>query len=976
MNRKVFAMGLGVLLAIAGAAFAQIPTGTLNGTVTSAEGAPLPGVTVSVSSEALQGGRSAQTSSNGDYVIPYLPPGSYKVTFELESFGTLEQEVKVSSGQKTILAAEMAQASVSEEIVVTGSYETLSTTATKSVTYEKKFVEELPIARTIVGATVLTPGVSQTGPAGNISIAGNMSYENLFLVNGVVVNENLRGQAFDLFIEDAIEEITVSTSGISSEFGRFAGGVVNTITKSGGNDFNGSLRSSYTNDKWVSATPLTTIRIDKNNPVYEATLGGFFMRDKLWFFGAARDFDRNVAAQTAAPYNLSFDNADSQTRLEGKLTVSPFQGHRIVGTYLDIDEADGGNVFGAVLDRESVVTRELPQELKAFNYTGVISSNFFVEGQYSERKFAFVNSGSQFTDRVKGTLLINAAGQRWNSPTFCGVCIPEERNNENLLVKGSYFLSTDSLGSHQLTAGYDTFDDVRAADNHQSGSDYRLLSVNEVLHNGVLHPRIVGAPTGSAVTIIQFNPIFTSTQGNKFTTNSYYLNDAWQFNDRWSFNLGLRYDENDGSNQAGQAVVKDSKISPRLGLTWDAKGNGDWIFNASYGTYVAAIANNQADSTSSAGNPATFTWFYRGPSVNATGTPTVSTADALNILFAWFDSVGGPANTSPSILRSQNIPGGTTAIDGTLGSPDTDEYVLGVTRRLGSKGLMRADLVHRESNDFYMSRSAGKVTLTGGRVADFFILGNDNSLLRREYDGLHIDARYRFTDKLDVGGNYTLSRLEGNVNGETGPNGPVSSGKLQYPEYQAFAQNLSEGDLLGDQRHRAGIYARYRLLDREHHQLSVAGIQSYRSGTPYGASGNIDPRPYVTNPGYVTPPSAVNYNFTAIDAFRTDDITSTDLTVNYSFLFDAFGQGLEIFIQPEVLNVFNEDGVIGTNAAFFNTTILTPTTAGSGLTAFNPFTQTPVEGVNWKKGSQFGKATNPGAFQTPRTFRFSVGVRF
>jgi hypothetical protein len=975
MNRKVFALGLGVLLATAGATFAQIPTGTLNGQVKGADGAALPGVTVTVTSDALQGTRSATTNTSGDYVIPYLPPGNYAVTFDLEGFASVEQTVKVSAGQTTRIEAEMSQAQVSEEIVVTGSYETLSTSTQASVTYEKKFVEELPVDRTVIGATVLTPGVSQTGPNNQISISGNMSFENLYLVNGVVVNENLRGQPFNLFIEDAIEETTVSTSGISAEYGRFAGGVINTITKSGGNDFSASFRTSFTNDSWVAETPLTTTRTDKDNKTYEATFGGFLLRDKAWFFAAGRDFDISESAQTAAPYRIPFDNADSQTRLEGKLTLSPFDGHRLTGSYIDIDETDGGNFFGTVLDLASVTTRELPQELKAANYSGVLTENLFVEAQWSERYFAFIGSGSRFTDRLKGTMLLNTAGQRWHSPTFCGVCIPEERNNENLLGKVNYFLSTDSLGSHQLTLGYDTFDDIRAADNHQSGSDYRILSVNEVLVNGVLYPRIIGAPTGTAVSIIQFNPIFQSTRGNEFTTNSAYINDAWQLNDRWSFNIGLRWDENDGSNQAGTAVIKDSKISPRLGLTWDVTGDADWIVNASYGTYVAAIANNQADSSSSAGNPAAFQWNYRGPSVNATGTPTVPTEQALQILFDWFDSVGGPANTL-FLRNAPSIPGGTSAISGELSSPDTDEYVVGVTRRLGSRGLIRADLVHRESNDFYMSRSAGRNTLASGRVVDFFLLGNDTNLLEREYNGLHLDFRYRVTDRFDLGGNYTLSKTEGNVDGETQANATVASALLEFPEYKAFAQHTSTGDLATDQRHRARLFARYRLFDSTHHSLTVSGLQTFFSGVPYGAAGSVDTRPFVTNPGYVTPPGTVTYWFTERDAFRADDVLATDISVNYAFLFDAFGQNFEVFLQPEVLNVFNNDGVLASNVNAFNTTVRTASTAGSGHTSFNPFTQTPVEGVHWSKGPQFGQPTTPAAFQRPRTYRFSVGLRF
>ena len=100
---------------------------------------------------------------------------------------------------------------------------------------------DLPTTGNIDAYLLSAPAVHPTGPSGAYSIAGSTSFENLFMVNGVTVNENLRGQANDLYIEDAIQEATVSTGGISAEYGRFSGGVVNVVTKSGGNLFSGTI---------------------------------------------------------------------------------------------------------------------------------------------------------------------------------------------------------------------------------------------------------------------------------------------------------------------------------------------------------------------------------------------------------------------------------------------------------------------------------------------------------------------------------------------------------------------------------------------------------------------------------------------------------------------------------------------------------------------------------------------------------------
>jgi hypothetical protein len=226
------------------------------------------------------------------------------------------------------------------------------------------------------------------------------------------------------------------------------------------------------------------------------------------------------------------------------------------------------------------------------------------------------------------------------------------------------------------------------------------------------------------------------------------------------------------------------------------------------------------------------------------------------------------------------------------------------------------------------------------------------------------------SDRFNVGAIYTLSKTEGNVNGETSGSGPVSSGVRQYPEYIQTSWNSPKGYLGTDQRHRARVWGVLDLFKTDHNHLSLGFIESYQTGTPYGAVGSVDSSPFVTNPGYALPPSTETYYFTARDAFRTDAITATDLTLNYSWTWNAFKKNVEVFVEPEVLNVFNEHNQIVVNTTVRDATIT------SSLATFNPFTTTPVEGVNWVKGASFGKATTPGSYQTPRTFRFSLGFRF
>ena len=976
-------------------ALAQIPNGKLTGRVTS-EGSELPDVVITVTSPALQGERTTTTSATGDYLFPSLPPGNYKVTLTMQGMQPLDKELTISAAQTTRLDAEMTGA-FEEAISVTGTasqMESISDTPQAATTFNKQLVDILPAGRTINQIVAMSPAVLPNGPSkssdtglSNITVSGAPTYENLFMINGVVLNENIRGQAFDLFIEDAIQETTTISSGVSSEYGRFSGGVINVITKSGGNDFAGSFRIGYRNQKWEEKTKLTTTQVDKTVPTYELTLGGPILHDRLWFFVAGRDRKQEQALNTFAATNIAYTNIRDQQRYEGKLTATLTPRHTLVGTYAKIDDAENGNSFGTILDRASLVNRETPQELWALNYTGAFRDNFLLTGQYSERQFTFVGSGAQSTDLIAGTLLIDNTrnGARYHSPTFCGVCTDEERDNTNALVKGSYFLSTDSLGSHELVGGYDTFEDIRVANNHQSGSDYRIVSASAAAISGT-DIRPVWLPGTS--TFIQYNPILQSSKGTSFVTNSLFLNDAWRFNERLSFNVGLRYDANDGEDASHQKVADDSKISPRLGMSYDTRGNGALVVNASYGTYVAALANGIADASAAGGQPSTFTWFYNGPAING----NLTQDEALRVLFDWFTAANGGLATDANPLgggllarRSAGLSGVSTKIRGSLSSPSVTEYSVGVSAGLGSKALVRADLVHRDWEDFYSVRtdlSTGRVSAQVGTFTqnfDLSLVENNDSLYERTYDGLHLQFRYKPFAKLDLGGNWTLSKTEGNFNGENQGSGPVLGGLQNYPEYIQVRWNAPSGPLAIDQRHRINLYGVYRVLNSERHGLNIGVVQSFFSGHPYEAAGTIAVAPYVTNPGYLTPPTTATYFFSKRGAFRTADVTRTNLAVDYELRFGS----MELFFHPEVINVFDEEEIDTNDPRYLGQSVVTANGNGAcsasptgRCLAFNPFTETPVENVHWARTSTFGKATNPLAFQQPRTYLFSVGLRF
>ncbi len=982
-----FALALVMTSALASA---QSTTGTISGRVTDPQDLPVPGVTVNVTSPNLQGVRSAVTSGNGDYVLTGLPSGAYTVIFELSGFQQQQRAVNLAPTQTLPLNVVMGPASVSETVEVVGrSADVLTQTAQVATNFSQDLISSLPTNRNLDANILMAPSVHPTGPNGAYTIAGSTSFENLFMVNGVAVTENLRGQPYDLYIEDAIQETTIATAGISAEYGRFGGGLVNVITKSGGNDFSGSFRDSLGNDNWRALTPYVgDVKTDKTVPTYEYTFGGPVLRDRLWFFTAGR-YQNQVTGRTLIATNIPYDFTAKSGRYEFKGTYSLDSSHRFQGSYTKINQDLTNNTFDQTLsmDLNSLEDRKEPQELFTMSYNGILTPNFAVEGRYSFREFQFVGSGSKFNDLLKGTLLLDRqrSNQRYWSATFCGVCGPESRNNDDFYVKASYFLSSGDYGSHNVSFGYDRFNDKRTANNHQSGSDYRILGTTSIIRGTEIWPVFLGDGT----TIIQWNPILVESEGTNFVTNSLFVNDNWRVSDRITANVGLRYDGNQGKNSIGQTVTDDSAFSPRVGLVWDPTGEAKWAVSASYAKYVAAISGNIANASSPGGNPDTLQFIYRGADINGgnPGTP-VSTESAIQQVFNWYNANGAsslPLNGTPTIT------GVTPQILESLVSPNVNEWAGGVSRSFGARAAVRVDFSYRNYADFYINRtdmSTGKVQDRFGRTYDLTVIENDPGDLSRRYTGVSLQSTYRFSSTFDVGGNYTISRAWGNVDGETVASGPTRADYLQYPEYKQPSWNLSDGDLSIDQRHRARLWVTYGLPQVD--GLVFSAIQILESGVPYGAvsTSGVNSAPYVTNPGYtsVPPGNTITYYYEPRDKYRTQGQKRTDFATNYTFRIPSL-QRIQLFGQLQVVNLFNQSQLCGCGGTVFQNgggvtsgridqTVRTNVTTPATYAAFNPFTTTPVEGVNWAKGPLFGTALNRFAYTSPRALRIGFGVRF
>jgi len=966
-------LGLAFMLATVATAGAQgNPTGTISGRVIDADGLPVPGATVTVSSPALQGLRTAPTSTNGDYIIPFLPAGDYEVTVELQGFRTIKRAVGVKMAETQTLNVTLQVAAVAETVTVTGQSPDVVLSATVASNFKKEQLELLPVGRGLNDAVLLAPGVAGNGPSGNIMMSGALSFESQYLINGVVVNENLRGQALNLFIEDAVQETKVSTGAISAEYGRFGGGVVNMITKSGGNVFSGSFRTTFNNDGWRSLTPYPTDQtVDQITPVYEGTLGGPFKQNKLWFFGAGR-FTKPKENRTLAFTGLNYATSTDERRYEGKITYALNARNTAKVGYTKRTTEVKNNRFGTIMDLASLYDNSTDQHVYTANYTSVITNNFFLEGQYSRKISATMDTGSRFTDLVKGTpisdrqRLVGTDNPRFNSPTFCAVCGGgwlEHRDNWDWFGKATYFWSTERTGSHNIVAGFDNFKEWRMNDNWQSGSQYNISAFTTILAGDKIYPVF----TNDNTTFINWAPILQRSVGNDIRTYSAYANDAWRFTNHLSFNVGARFDLNRSKDQSGTSVVRDSQWSPRLGLTWDPKGDGVWSVNLGFARYVAGISTALVDAGSAGGRQASFSWFYQGPPVNTGAGPYLTADQALPILWDWFFANGGnnrPTRTTP------NIPGLSTRVRDDVTSPSVNEISAGVQNQV-NHGAWRVDYVHRKNSDMYgdfLNLSTGRVADSAGRPFDLTLVSNSPQA-RRTYDGVTADLRYRFA-RIQVGGNYTLSRTWGNFNGENVGSGPIRATFDTFPEYRQEAWNYPEGYNPGDQRHKSRAWLSYTVPTAErlgHVELGV--VQRADSGVAVDVTGSVDTRPYVTNPGYVTPVNSVGYYVIPRGDFRWDGVWSTDLAITWGKKLPQL-RTTDVFVRAIVTNVLNNAartrGDINILTRFNNTT----------YQAFNPFTTTPVQGVHWDYSPTFGQPAAFDDYQVARTFSFSAGIRF
>ena len=245
---KRFALFALLMCAVAWPLAAQTTTGSIDGRVVDENAAPLPGVTVEALSPNLMGTKTSVTDVEGHFRFNLLPPGTYSVKFTLSGFSTVEHnDVSVSLGRNVALAVEMRSA-FKEEVVVSGAAPTVDVKSTEIGTnIDFKTFNNLPVGRNYTSVVNTTPGATTNDAAGTM-VYGSTGSENAYYIDGVNTTGVELGQQGKTLNFEFIQEVQVKTGGYMAEFGRSTGGLINVITKSGGNEFHGDVFGYYDDD--------------------------------------------------------------------------------------------------------------------------------------------------------------------------------------------------------------------------------------------------------------------------------------------------------------------------------------------------------------------------------------------------------------------------------------------------------------------------------------------------------------------------------------------------------------------------------------------------------------------------------------------------------------------------------------------------------------------------------------------------------
>ncbi|MBN2384965.1 TonB-dependent receptor [bacterium] len=868
MTKKLILLILPVFMLTFGSSAQAALTGNISGTIVDSTGQPLPGVMVSVSGTGFPGDRTDYTRDNGVFRVVMLPPGKYVVKAELSGFKTIEKNnVEVTINQTTTVDLALEVSTFEEVVIVTAEAPVLDTKSTSvGLNVKREFSERLPGSDQFQDVFAMS---GATTGSSNPHVAGGTTYDNLYLYDGVDTTDPVTHTFSSNLNADAVEEVEVQTGGFTAEYGKAMGGIVNVVTKSGANDFEGIVRFKYETDEFTAPVKddhPETIRSDQFEPTL--SFGGPIVKDKAWFFLSYRrtevsdSFDTRY---TRDPVDLEYTYSSLDSDQLWQYYVAKLTWSLTASQNFELNFSSDP----AVIDNASD-TQHRPEAQERWkqggdriglNWTYIHSSNLFFD-----TRFGYFNSyiyQHPMNDSGEPAVEDRRAGIWYNN---------FEQDDDNDRSKWSISTAATLVkdnwkGTHEFKTGfeYQNLEERRDVD-WTTGRYYRIDWYG----------------TDQEQPFERINNVNPSVEKNKGKVISYFLQDTWSIFPGFSFNPGLRFDWASYINKEDTTVhTFDNMIAPRIGFAWDLKNDGKSKLYANYGRYY-----NTYDLTIVGANPGASarseTWRYD---------PTNSGADDEGYyLFSWS---GG------DVTRDK--------IDPDLKPEYADEYMVGYDQEVFNRFSAGARFIYRMTRDiiedvgFYEDESgnihlATDVDINNQAAVDewyenwaeqrYYYTNPDDAF--RDYLALELHTTAR-TDKLLLEFSYTYSEATG-----TGENEQPSSSNLShfsvYYDTPVLSHNI-DGPLSYDVPHYLKLYASYQLP----WDFSIGTHMWYKSGYTYNLYGDHGAGPDGifgtdddvdnTDPSYgsqVTLPEGRG-------AYRLPDVFMVDLSIQKDFNLGKWG---------------------------------------------------------------------------------------
>ena len=659
-------------------ALAQAHSSVLVGNVVDASTrTPVADVVVTATSPSLQGEQVVVTDGTGLYRVPQLPSGVYLLRYEKESYRPFSRSgIDVAADQTLRFNVELLpETAGTETVTVIGTPPTIDIGSSAiGTTVNQEFMQNLPVARPggLGGANRSFDSLATTAPQASadfygVGINGATSPENLFLIDGISVNNPGFGTLGTPLTAEFMEEIKIVTGGYMPEYGRTSGGVISAVTRSGGNEFHGSVFGTFTPGS-LSGRPGTVPGV---TPIIQgkrevgnfgdigATLGGYLIKDRLWFFVGvqwsaqrylySRSFNRFINGQTEPiPNSTQRWNGDERSiNYIGKLTYRISPDHRVSLTVTGtptIGGAEGGlalrdlssnrvpfgprlftlGTFNSIYVRSKFDSLDLAAELNS----AFLDKRLLLDvrlGAHFQRDAFLPGDGSGLDDIDKPTVLAGVPSV--SSPSGVGIPVYELDTSVPSSVRTAcsqpgascdvFGFSTGGPGAIE-TIKFDSYQAravltylVTAAGHHlfKAGFDGQINTYHHdrSFTGGASYEdgQDLGAPAGTVYEAGRFGSLSgtdvivdrprVQTQ-TRSTILGVFLQDSWSVLDKVTLNVGLRYDALTLQGHDGKTRISlKDQLSPRLGLVWDPTQQGRSKVFVNYGRYYEYIPLDIAD---------------------------------------------------------------------------------------------------------------------------------------------------------------------------------------------------------------------------------------------------------------------------------------------------------------------------------------------------------------------------------------------